>query len=55
MKAYICIACDDTDDNCTACVPDKTPDDFDIDIMNVFCKNRDHKNPVWFRRIYLIK
>ena len=52
MKRYSCIVCDDYTDECTAFVPDKTPEDFDKDIMNKFCKRMDIKRPIWFWERY---
>ena len=49
MRTYFCYECDDRTDDCTACVFDRTPDDFDKSIMNVFCKCKD-KKPVWKKR-----
>lgn len=46
MKTYLCSECDDRTDDCAACVFDKTPEDFDKSIMNVFCK-KDGGKPVW--------
>ena len=52
MKRYSCIVCDDYTDECTAFVPNKTPEDFDKDIMNVFCNRITSKQPLWFREHY---
>jgi len=46
MKTYFCFKCDDRTDNCTACVFDTTPENFDKSIMNVFCRKAGGK-PVW--------
>lgn len=49
MKTYLCFECDEHTDNCMACVLDRTPEDFDKSIMDVFCKNP-AKKPVWKKR-----
>lgn len=49
MQRYSCIMCEDCNDSCTAFVPDKTPKDFDKDIMNKFCRRIQDKQPLWFR------
>lgn len=46
MKTYVCNACENSTYDCTACVFDSTPDNFDKNIMNVFCKVPD-KKPIW--------
>lgn len=45
-KRYICKACVYATDECIACVPNKTPDDFDKRILNVHCYKM-MENPVW--------
>jgi len=52
MKRYYCKACSEADDSCIACVPTKTPDDFDKSIMNVLCKKKELGNPKWERLEY---
>lgn len=49
MRAYFCFECDLHTNECTACVLDRTPEDFDKSIMNVFCRNPDGK-PLWKKR-----
>jgi len=50
MKTYICSVCEDSTHECAACVFDKTPENFDKSIMDVFCKRRDSKKPEWLLR-----
>lgn len=50
MKTYLCSECDDKTEYCSACVFDKTPEDFDKSIMDVFCKRIDSKKPKWVLR-----
>jgi len=49
MRTYVCYECDDRTDDCTAYVFDRTPEDFDKSIMDVFCK-RCNKKPIWKKR-----
>lgn len=49
MRTYLCFECEQHTDNCTACVFDRTPEDFDKSIMDVFCKHQG-KKPVWKKR-----
>ena len=50
MKTYVCSECEDSTYDCSACVFDKTPEDFDKSIMNVFCKRINSKKPKWVLR-----
>lgn len=53
MKIYVCRACDDWSDECTACVSDTTPDIFDKTIMDRLCKHYGNTDPCWLRRKYV--
>ena len=44
MKTYVCSDVKIVTYDCAACVFDKTPENFDKSIMDVFCKRRDVRN-----------
>lgn len=50
MKTYVCSVCEDSTYDCSACVFDTTPKNFDKSIMDVFCKRRNDKKPEWVLR-----
>lgn len=47
MRRYYCKACSEADDSCIACVPAKTPDNFDKRIMDILCKKKEFGHPKW--------
>lgn len=47
MRRYYCKACSEADDSCIACVPAKTPDNFDKRIMDILCKKKELGHPKW--------
>ena len=51
MKMYVCKLCENASDECVGCVPDKTPENFDKSIMDVFCKRKDSIKPKWERMV----
>lgn len=51
MKQYVCKACEYSENECVGCVPDRTPDNFDKSIMDVFCKRKEFIKPKWERMV----